>query len=248
MLFEQEIGPQPPRQITAPLEIQSLLKTLHASRTPLAISFDDRSQTFRSYIVEFNVQTGTLCIDELIPSVGDKWAAQGESFRIDAWMDGVHLRWHNSGAVKVLLEDQAPAFSMLPPDQLTYHQRRGAYRAPVHRSIDTCLELIHRKHERCFSGELLDISATGCKMRLSGDLAQALQPGERYELSQLQLEDELRFAVNVEVRHREYLESANETHVGVHFHQPAAQVQRHIDRFVTQLQRDARRMSREDLF
>lgn len=247
-LFEQEIGPQPPRTVTAPIEIQSLLKTLHASRTPLAIRFDDRSQTFQSYIVELSTRTGTLLIDELIPSLGDKWAEQGEHFRIDAWIDGVHLRWHHSGAVKVLLEDQAPAFSLSPPDQLIYHQRRGAYRAPVHRSIDTCLELIHTKHERRFQGELLDISATGCKARISGDLVQALQPGERYELSQLQLEDELHFAVNVEIRHREYIKSANETHVGVHFHQPATQAQRHIDRFVTQLQRDARRMTKEDLF
>lgn len=246
MLFEQEIGPQPPRTIIAPIEIQSLLKTLHTSRTPLEIRFDDRSQTFQSYIVELNPHNAAVHIDELIPSVGDKWAEQGESFRIDAWMDGVHLRWHCSGAVKVLLEDQAPAFSMSAPDQLSYHQRRGAYRALVHRSIDTCLTLRRSQNERRFSGELLDISATGCKARLSGNLVQALQPGERYELSELQLEDELHFAVNVEIRHREYIESTDATHVGVHFHQPAALAQRHIDRFVNQLQRDARRLARED--
>lgn len=246
MLFEQEIGPQPPRTITAPIEIQSLLKTLHVSRTPLEIRFDDRNQIFQSYIVELTAETGAFSIDELIPSLGDKWAEQGESFSIDAWMGGVHLRWHNSGAVKVLLEDQSPAFSLSLPALLTYHQRRGAFRAPVHRSIDTCLELIHAKHQLNFSGELLDISATGCKVTLPGNLVQALQPGERYELSQLQLEDALRFAVNVEIRHHEYVESADKTHVGVHFHQPAALAQRHIDRFVNQLQRDARRMTRED--
>lgn len=248
MLLEQGIGPQPPREVTASLEIQSLLKALQASRTLLEIRFDDRSQTFQSYVIHLNPQNARFCIDELIPSVGDKWAEQGESFRIDAWMDGVHLRWHNDGAVKVELDDEAPAFSLALPRQLTYHQRRGAYRAQVHRSIDTRLELIHAERERRFSGELLDISATGCKLRLAGDLVQALLPGERYELSRLQLEEGLELDVNVEIRHREYLQASDETHVGLHFHQPAASAQRHIDRFVNQLQREARRLAREDLF
>lgn len=248
MLLEQGIGPQPPREVTSPLEIQSLLKALQASRTLLEIRFDDRNQTFQSYIIELDSHGGAFCIDELIPSVGDKWAELGESFRVDAWMDGVHIRWHNNGATKVQLADEAPAFSLSLPLELTYHQRRGAYRATVHRSIDTRLELIHAERERRLTGELLDISATGCKLRLSGNLEKALSPGERYELSRLQLEAGQQFDVNVEVRHREYLEVSNETHVGLHFHQPAAQAQRHIDRFVNQLQREARRQAREDLF
>lgn len=248
MLYEQKIGPQPPKEITTPAEIQALLKVLHASRAPLEIRFDDRNQTFQSYIVELNLQTGTLYIDELIPSLGEKWAVQGESFHIDAWIDGIHLRWHNHNAVKVQLEDQVPAFEVLLPTQLRYHQRRGAFRAQVHRSIDTCLELIEPGRTQRFSGELLDISATGCKARLPNNLVQALQPGARYELSQLQLESGLRVEVNVEIRHRTYHESSNETHVGVHFHQPAAQAQRHIDRFVNQLQREARQQAKEDLF
>ncbi|MFA5679690.1 MAG: flagellar regulator YcgR PilZN domain-containing protein [Pseudomonas sp.] len=248
MLLEQGVGPQPPREITSPLEIQSLLKALQASRTPLEIRFDDRSQTFQSYIVELAANSNTLFIDELIPSLGDKWMEKGESFRIEAWMDGVHIRWDNRGAIKVHLADDAPAFSLNLPSQLTYHQRRGAYRAAVHRSIDTCMELIHPERKRRFSGELLNISATGCKLRLAGNVTQALAPGERYETSRLQLEADQQLVVNVEVRHREYLEASDETHVGLHFHQPTAQVQRHIDRFVNQLQREARRLAKEDLF
>ena len=248
MLMEQGIGPQPPREVTAPLEIQSLLKSLQTSRTPLEVRFDDRNQTFQSFLIELAPSSLTFCIDELIPSIGDKWAEQGESFRIDVWMDGVHLRWHTDGAVKVQLADDAPAFRIVQPQQLTYHQRRGAYRATVHRSIDTCLELIDPERNRSFKGELLDISATGCKLRLPGNLEQALLPGERYQASQLQLEAELQLEVNVEVRHREYLKASDETHVGLHFHSPVAQTQRHIDRFVNQLQREARRLEKDDLF
>lgn len=248
MLMEQGIGPQPPREVTAPMEIQSLLKALKAFRTPLEIRFDDRNQVFQSFIVDLTPQNATLFIDELIPSAGDKWAEQGEGFRIDAWMDGAHIRWHSDGAVKVELDDEAPAFCLSMPEHLTHHQRRGAYRAAVHRSVDTRLELIHAERERRFIGELLDISATGCKLRLPGNLEQALQTGERYEASQLQLEGSQPLEVNVEIRHREYLKDSDETHAGLHFHQPTVQTQRHIDRFVNQLQREARQLAKNDLF
>lgn len=248
MLLEQGPAPQPPRDVTTPREIQSLLKALQMSRTPLEIRFDGRSAICQSYIVGLASQNDTFYIDELIPAVGDKWIQQGEACCIDAWLDGVHLRWQNGGATLVQLQDGAPAFSLPLPAQLTYHQRRGAFRAQIHRSIDTRLELIHPGRQRAFAGELLDISATGCKVSMPGNLVQALQPGERYELSQLQLEDGIRIPVSVEIRHREYNEDSNDTRIGVYFQQPPAQTQRHIDRFVNQLQREARRLEKEDLF
>lgn len=248
MLLEQGLGPQPPREITAPLEIQSLLKALHAARTPLEVRFEDHAQTFQSYLVELDTPSGLLYFDELIPAVGDKWMIQGESFRVDAWLDGVHLRWQHSAAAQVELDDGAPAFSLPLPTQLIYHQRRGAYRAAVQRSIDTRLELVHRSDKRRFAGELLDISVTGCKLRLAGNQLQVLQPGERYERSLLQLEESPSLDVAVEIRHRTYHEASDETHVGLHFHQPLTATQRYIERFVAQLQREARRQAREDLF
>lgn len=247
MLLEQEVGPQPPREITASVEIHSLLKSLHQTRSPLSITFKGRSQIFQSYIVELDTQNGTLLIDEMIPHSGDKWLEQGEVFRVDAWLEGVHMRWQEAKASKIILED-TPAFSMPLPIQMVYHQRRGAYRAPVQRSIDTQLELIHAEHKRQFTGELLDMSATGCKVYLSGDQTKALQPGEHYALSRLLLPDTARFDITLEIRHCEYLEGKDVTHVGVRFHQPGAQAQRHIDRFVHYLQREARRLAREDLF
>lgn len=248
MLLEHGPGPQPPRDVTTPLEIQSLLKALQTSRTPLEVRFDGRSAVFQSYIVALDLHDQALYIDELIPSVGDKWIEQGDEYHIEAWLDGVNLRWQNGGARRVQLEDGAPAFLLQIPAQLAYHQRRGAFRAHIHRSMETRLELVQPGREDDLTGELVDISATGCKVRIPGNRVQTLQPGARYELSQLQLEDDIRIAVSAEIRHREYIDGSDETLVGIYFHQPPAQTQRHIDRFVTQLQREARRQAREDLF
>src|SRR5690606_20562412 len=216
MLLEQGLGPQPPREVTAPLEIQSLLKALHAARTPLEVRFEERAQTFQSYLVELDTAGSMLYIDELIPSVGDKWMTQGESFRVDAWLDGVHLRWQHSDVSTVALGGSAALTTIACPTTLPKLPRRGAYRASVRPSAVPRLELVHSADKRAFAGELRATSVTGCKLRLAGNQLQALQPGERYERSQLQLEDSPLLDLAVEIRHRTYHEAGDETHVGLH--------------------------------
>lgn len=247
MLFDDIDGPQPPRDVTTSAEIQVLLKSLLQARTPLNISFADRTQSCQSYVVQVDAETDSLWLDEMIPSIGDKWAAQGESFWVDAWMDGVHMRWQSADAHKVILAD-APAFQVQLPAKLLHHQRRGAFRAAVQITTDTRLELIHAKDKPTLTGELLDISATGCKARFPGNLLKSLQPGERYEMSRLGLPDEPAFDIELEIRYCNYHEATDATHVGIRFHKPVPTAQRQIDRFVHYLQREARRQAKEDLF
>jgi c-di-GMP-binding flagellar brake protein YcgR len=52
----------------------------------------------------------------------------------------------------------------------------------------------------------------------------------------------------MEVRHAVYEEAIDETHIGLRFKQPGALMQRQIDRFVNFLQREARRLEKDDLF
>lgn len=247
MLFDDNAGPQPPRIVTTRAEIQVLLKSLLHARVPLSIRFADRAQSCQSYVVSVDAETDSLWLDEMIPSIGDKWAAQGESFWVDAWMDGVHIRWQSAAAQKIMLAD-APAFQVQLPTELIHHQRRGAFRATVQITTDTHLELIHAKGKPTLTGELLDISATGCKARIPGNQLKSLQPGERYDLSRMSLPEEVAFDIALEIRYCNYHEATDATHVGIRFHQPAPTAQRQIDRYVHYLQREARRQAKEDLF
>jgi|TARA_Y100001968_G_scaffold317655_1_gene346948 c-di-GMP-binding flagellar brake protein YcgR len=246
-LFSQETGPQPPREVRAPVEIISLLRTLMQARDALTISFTDRAQKFQSFIVNVDADKGTMWIDEMIPREGDRYASQGESFRIDAWHEGIHMRWSCPGASKVMLDD-APAYAFALPDELIYHQKRGAFRASVRRTADIAVEIAAPDRDRRFTSYLMDLSATGCKVRLEGDRSKSLKPGEEYSSSVLHLPDVGRVSVTVEVRHVVFREEANETHAGLMFKLQSAQAQRSIDRFVNYLQREARRLEKEDLF
>lgn len=245
-LLAPEIGPQPPREVRSPVEINALLKTLLQSRDQLIVSFPDRRQKFQSFIVAIDTRTGELWIDEMVPSEGDRYITDGESFRVDAWHDGVHLRWNCPGATRVILED-APAYCVALPAQMIYHQKRGAFRAQVLRPLETSVTLFDENTR--LKGHLLDMSATGCKALFAADQSHKLQPGAVIESCQLDLPEAERLQLEMEVRHLSYHEGRDESHVGLRFRQPGPQAQRQIDRFVSYLQREARRLEkREDLF
>ena len=245
-LREQEAGPQPPRTIRSPLEITSHFKTLLQSRDQLIISFPDRAQSFQSFMVAVDNSSRQLWFDEMVPTEGDRYVSQGESFQIDAWHDGVHMRWRCPSAERVMFEN-APAYRAALPDEMLYHQKRGAFRAPVQRPLETGVGLIHSKRGTSNTGHLLDISATGCKARLSGDHS-SLKPGDLYEPSYLELPDIGRVGVAIEIRHVCYQAATDESLVGLRFRQAAPAAQRQIDRFVNLLQREARRLEKDDLF
>lgn len=245
-LREQEAGPQPPRTIRSALEITSLFKTLMQSRDQLIISFPDRAQSFQSYMVAVDNDSRQLWIDEMVPAEGDRYISQGESFRIDAWHDGVHMRWQCPSAERVTLDD-APAYRVALPGEMLYHQKRGAFRAPVQRPLETGVCLIHGKRGTSDSGHLLDISATGCRVRLSGDHSH-LKPGDLYEPSYLELPETGRVGVAMEIRHVCYQPATDESLVGLCFKRAMPAAQRQIDRYVNLLQREARRLEKDDLF
>lgn len=245
--FQQEAGAQPPREVRSPIEILSLLKNIQQRHDQLTVTFTDRLQKFQSFIVRINADSRQLWFDEMIPREGDRYAAAGEAFRVETWVDGVHIRWQCPGSQQVMLDD-APAYCAPVPNEMIYHQRRGAFRASVRRSLDVGIGIAHAQRAVSLVGNLIDVSATGCKARIAGNCSHQLPPGEEFEHSYLDLPDSGRSTVTLEVRRAEYDEVSGDTHVGLRFKQTTPVTQRQIDRFVNFLQREARRLEKDDLF
>ncbi len=246
-LFKQEAGPQPPRNVHSPIEILSLLKNIQQHRDHLSISFADRPRKFQSVIVQIDTDAKTLWFDEMMPREGDRHAIAGEAFRIDAWHEGVHMRWQCAGVQRLLLEG-VPTYCAPLPEEMLYHQKRGAFRASIRRSMELGLHLGHAKRNVSLNGTLMDISATGCKARFSGDCTTQLPPGDLFEQCSLEIPDAGRLNLNIEIRHTWHEPGSNETLAGLAFSQTSAAAQRQIDRFVNFLQREARRLEKDDLF
>ncbi|MCQ4326258.1 pilus assembly protein PilZ [Stutzerimonas stutzeri] len=243
--FFDEEGPQPPKLLTAPLEIYANLRPLLDNHTPLIIRFHERNQRYQSFLVELNREKGWIALDELIPTDGERLLLQGEPFQVEGFYEGVRIAWTNDQPAHLDEPDGARCYWIPTPAELIYHQRRNAYRAQFKEMIAVAV-LGGASLRKPLEGKLLDISATGCRLSIKGDQQSCLQTGQVYELSTKLPIGTVQTAV--ELRHLVIDEKLNTTFCGLRFHRISGPTQRQIERLVYQLQREARRDDAEAPF
>ncbi|MGB4073239.1 flagellar brake protein [Pseudomonas sp.] len=245
--FSQEDGPQPPKVLKAPVEIMANLRQLQQSHDPLIITFHERNQRFQSYVIDVDRDKNLLILDELMPSDGERYLLNGEAFNVEAFHEGVRVAWKCEQAVRITEHEGARCYFSPMPTEVTYHQRRSAYRAPLKLAELIKIELAGDKLRTAIPGQLLDISATGCKLRIPGNISNSLQAGQVYERFTAKFPFGA-MTTAIEVRHVQYEEKLDITFIGARFHRINGQEQRLVERFVYQLQREARRVDSDGLF
>ncbi|WP_394234053.1 flagellar brake protein [Pseudomonas anguilliseptica] len=245
--FSQEDGPQPPKVLKAPVEIVANLRQLQQNHDPLIITFHERNQRFQSYVINVDRDKNLLILDELVPNDGERYLANGEAFNVEAFHEGVRVAWKCEQNVRITEHEGARCYFSPMPLEVTYHQRRSAFRAPLKQSELIKIELAGDKLRTAIPGHLLDISATGCKLRFPGNISSSLQAGQVYERFTARFPFGA-MTTAIEVRHVQYEEKIDTTFVGARFHRINGQEQRLVERFVYQLQREARRFESDGLF
>ncbi|MCP2074008.1 UNVERIFIED_ORG: c-di-GMP-binding flagellar brake protein YcgR [Pseudomonas lini] len=239
-------APQPPKVLSTPLEIAGNLRMLQDSHDPLIITFHERTQRFQSYLVDIDRESNSIALDEMIPRDGERFLLAGEPFRVEGFHDGVRIAWEGKGPLTITESSDGRCYRGALPDEVVYHQRRNAFRAALKLAQLVDVELGGEKLKSSVNGKLLDISATGCKLRFEGDITARLQLGQVYErfIAALPFGN---MTAPVELRYLHFEERINTTFAGVRFHNITGLVQRQVERFVYQLQREARRFDKDDL-
>lgn len=245
--FNQEEGPQPPKVLKAPVEIVANLRLLQQNHDPLIITFHERNQRFQSYVIEIDRDKQVVVLDEMIPRDGERFLLNGEAFRIEAFHEGVRVAWECEQDVRIAEHEGARCYLSPLPSEVLYHQRRNAFRAPLKQTELIKVELAGDKLRNALAGQLLDISATGCKVRIPGNVTGSLQSGQVYERFTLQFPFGA-MTTALELRHAQYEEKLDITFLGARFHRMSGLEQRQVERFVYQLQREARRFESDGLF
>nr|WP_314530495.1 flagellar regulator YcgR PilZN domain-containing protein [uncultured Pseudomonas sp.] len=241
-----EDAPQPPKVLTTPLEISGTLRQLQDSHDPLIITFHERTQRFQSYLVGIDRENGSMSLDEMIPRDGERFLLAGEPFKVEGFHDGVRIAWESNGALTIDESGGSRCYHGPLPDEVVYHQRRNAFRAALKLAQLVDVDLDGEKLKAPIKGKLLDISATGCKLRFDGDITASLQLGQVYDRFAAALPFG-NMTAPVELRYLHFEEKISTTFAGVRFHNMSGLVQRQVERFVYQLQREARRFDKDDL-
>lgn len=210
-----------------------------SNRDPLELRFTDRQQVFQSYIVEIDRENNRIALDELIPNDGERHLLNGETINIVAYREGVRIAWSHSQPALLDTFENARCYWLTLPPQISYHQRRNAFRADTLPEQSLNVHIDSNKLSKTISGRLLDISVTGCKVHIKSSNT-PLQPGQLYETFAISLPSGS-VILSAELRHLNNDESTNSTLAGFKFHDLSGAAQRIIERFVYQLQREARR-------
>lgn len=239
-------APQPPKVLSTPLEISSNLRQLLESHDPLIITFHERSQRFQSYLVDLDREGNMIALDEMVPRDGERFLLAGEDFRIEGFHDGVRIAWESNGPLSIDESASGRCYRGPLPDEVVYHQRRNAFRAALKLTQLVDVKLEGEKLKGSLPGNLLDISATGCKLRFDGDITGNLQLGQVYDRFSADLPFG-KMTAPVELRYLHFEEKISTTFAGVRFHNMSGLVQRQVERFVYQLQREARRFDKDDI-
>lgn len=239
--FTESSGAQPPKILKTAVEVFANLRQLQQSHDPLVISFPERNQQFQTYLVEVNRDRGLIALDELVPNDGERFIKSGEPFSVEGFHEGVRIAWKCESAVKVGELEGARCYWTALPNEVIYHQRRNAFRAPLKQGQLLTIELAGNKLSGAIRGQLLDMSATGCKLRFKGDASMRIQLGQVYERLMLQLPFGA-LTISAELRHLSYNDKLDVTYAGMRFAKIDGLAQRHIERYVFQLQRDAKQL------
>ena len=244
-MFDAPDAPQPPKVLTTPLEIASNLRMLQESHDPLIITFQDRTQRFQSYVVDVNRENNTLALDEMIPRGGERFLEAGIPFRVEGFHEGVRIAWECTTPLSIDDTHDHRCYRGALPREVLYHQRRSAFRAALKLSHLIDVQVAGEKLKSPIKGKLLDVSATGCKLRFEGDIGENLQLGQVYERFSAALPFG-QMTTPVELRYLHFEERLNITFAGLRFHNISGSVQRQVERFVYQLQREARQFDKDD--
>nr|WP_238418448.1 flagellar brake protein [Pseudomonas cannabina] len=229
------------------MEIAANLRLLVESHDPLIITFHERAQRFQSYLLEVDRDSNTMALDEMIPRDGERFIGNGEPYRVEGFHDGVRIAWESSAQMDIVEADGQRMYRGPMPDEVIYHQRRNAFRAALKLAQLVDVEIGGERLKSTLTGKLLDISATGCKLRFEGDVSDRMQLGQVYDRFVAKLPFGAMTAP-VELRHLHFEERFHTTFAGVRFHNMSGLVQRQVERFVYQLQREARRFDKDDDF
>jgi len=241
-----EDAPQPPKVLATPMEISGNLRQLQDSHDPLIITFHERNQRFQTYLVDVDRDAGTITFDEMIPRDGERFLQAGEPFKVEGFHDGVRIAWESNDQFNIDESGSGRCYRGPLPAEVVYHQRRNAFRAALKLAQLVDVELDGEKLMAPIRGKLLDISATGCKLRFDGDITSRLQLGQVYDRFSADLPFG-KMTAPVELRYLHFEEKISTTFAGIRFHNMTGLVQRQVERFVYQLQREARRFDKDDM-
>lgn len=224
--------------LTEPEDIYGALRRLLFVGKPVNIHIDGVEQVYTTLITSTDLKSRSFFMERISPDKGNDYIREGKRFEIHSDKNtGVHIKFRLTG--RLMYQPQKEQYRAEFPDSIYYLQRRAAYRAAIQGSHQIYLHLQMSDEQGDLTGQLLDISSTGFKAIINGNVKKRIEEQRHFSVARLRFDRKHNVVCRIQAQHTD-LDSQGNTIVGFAFKSVSGAAERYINRLITELQWEER--------
>lgn len=230
-----------PHTLTAPLEIQSVLRNVQRQRSLLHIHVPNSVTAMISTVLDVDGEKNLLVFDISADTLTNNRVQQANRILVEASLDKIHIRFA-CGHVRPYEFEGSPALCVALPRALSYLQRRDFYRidTPITNPVICKIPVQENNRSKIVSVPLGDISGGGIGIYDDNNLPETSM-GTIYDNCEINLPDVGVITVSLRIQHssvQELPSGKTRTRLGCAFVRPSGPTLNMIQRYVGKLERE----------
>ncbi len=215
-------------------EIARVFKTFRDHRADLQLRFEGGIGLYSAKVLD--LEKKTMLLEDIHPRDGLTHLRAGKRFALSGRLDGMYIHSASNVAHKADAERGLPYFHVALPESLLYQQRRKSarFRLPLRVAANGAQLLLFRKGsvDLPVGGKIIDISAGGCRVQISGMVSPPLSLDEVLVSCTISIPNLLEVNSKGTVRHTSVDEKRQVTSCGVEFTEMQVTDRRRLEQFV----------------
>jgi c-di-GMP-binding flagellar brake protein YcgR len=229
------------QQFTSSKDKFRVFKALQLTHSLLSLKFHGDKREYSSLIIHSDFNNELIVLDELIPEEGNQRLRNGEPCTLLGVYEGIHVHCRFSGIRSATPSGFDHAFSFSFPETIHHKQRRDSYRAIIDPYDNSSITLQGDKRESPLEGRLLDISTSGLGVEFPHYIRPEIELGEKFSDCHVKVNQAFHLNCSLIARHPRYEKSTGLYFCGYEFHNLSRLQQKQVDRYIIELQLNARR-------
>lgn len=221
-------------EVTDKAFIFSLLKRLQNGHALLTATVRGNSHPCNTTILEISTQTPFLVLDELNDPHSHTLYQDKKNMTVKGQLEGLTVSFECQ-LLKTDTDEEVSKYYIAFPESVVYHQKRQSYRIHISPDLQLPVEL-HYDKQIIRGGLIVDISQTGLGVSIEEFIK--FEPGKYIDSCNIILPKHDTIRCKVIIRHSEYDETNNITHLGVEMLDLANQERHDYLRAVAHIQRE----------
>lgn len=218
-------------------DIVRALKVLRDQRADITVAFDGKPERFQVRVLD--VIDGELLLEDIRPRSGHALLSAGEEFTATCRVQGLYTYFAGNRVVTADAERGVPYYRLPLPTRMLYQQRRKAarFRIPLKVAGNGSLIELQRDAGEALTGEIIDISAGGCRAAFSAEALGSITVDQVRENCYIQVPKLLELEAIGIARHAHLDAGRQQTVCGIELVDMSVTDRRRLERFIQTISR-----------